>query len=455
MSRTPLALEAVIALSPDDSSTKAARGLVSPGKWPLLGASDAAVWGECQGSGSKPYQTQVDVSGAGPTFKCSCPSRKFPCKHGLALLLLQAQDAGRFTAAEPAWVAEWLASRKDRAEKKEIKAATPVVVDTVASAKRETQRWQRMAAGAQELALWLDDLCSKGLAALSGQSENGASMAARMVDAQAPGLKQRLTLAMALVGQGGDWPSRLLERLGNLQLLVDAALQRERLPEAMQADLRQALGWPLEREDVLALGGQVTDQWRVVAHVLIEREARLTERRVWLHGAQSSRRALLLDFSYAGKAFEQGWIVGQQVNCSLAFYPGADPVRALLAAVSEAPLPESGHFPEAPAAATEWTALADRVAANPWAERWPLMLGQAQVQHQSAAAGASDPWRLRLGEQALPLVMADADGWLLMAFAGGAPVTVFGEWDGAALRPLSAWAGSQVWAAKNLLEEGV
>lgn len=68
MSRIPLTADAVVALSPDDASTKAARGLVAPAKWPMLGASDAAVWGECQGSGSKPYQTQVDVSGAGPSL---------------------------------------------------------------------------------------------------------------------------------------------------------------------------------------------------------------------------------------------------------------------------------------------------------------------------------------------------------------------------------------------------
>ena len=103
-----LTVEEVIALAPDDASAKAARGLVAPSKWPLLGASEAAAWGECQGSGSKPYQTQVDL--AGPAFKCSCPSRKFPCKHGLALLLLRAEHPARFTGAQPAWVGEWLAS---------------------------------------------------------------------------------------------------------------------------------------------------------------------------------------------------------------------------------------------------------------------------------------------------------------------------------------------------------
>src|SRR5689334_15050295 len=58
-----LSTEAVLALAPDDASAKAAKGLVAPAKWPTLAFSDEAVWGECQGSGSKPYQTQVDLSG--------------------------------------------------------------------------------------------------------------------------------------------------------------------------------------------------------------------------------------------------------------------------------------------------------------------------------------------------------------------------------------------------------
>jgi SWIM zinc finger len=48
------------------------------------------VWGLCAGSGKRPYQTVVDLTG--PAYKCSCPSRKFPCKHALALLLNWADD---------------------------------------------------------------------------------------------------------------------------------------------------------------------------------------------------------------------------------------------------------------------------------------------------------------------------------------------------------------------------
>lgn len=452
MGRVNLSIEQVLALSPDEASTKAARGLLAPSKWPLLGAHDAAVWGECQGSGSKPYQTQVDVSGAALSFRCSCPSRKFPCKHGLALLLLQAQDASRFTAAEPLWVAQWLAARKERAEKQEAKAAAPPpLVDPAASAKREAQRWARMAQGAQELALWLDDLGRKGLATLTGTAdERWGKMAARMVDAQAPGLGQRLLQAATVVGRGADWPARLLVHLGGLQLLVDAVAQAPRLPEALRADLRQALGWPMERDAVVASGVRVHDTWQVLAQVQLEREARLHERRVWLQGRQSQRVALLLDFAYAGKVFEQNWSIGTEVVGTLAFYPGTDPQRAILVETMDtAPVAPVGG-----AALGPWQVLAARMAANPWAMVWPLCLEPVVLQYGQYGAGQS--WSLSWQDRAIVLCMDSDDAWRLLALSGGMPLRVFGEWDGERLHPLTAWRADVdevqvLWNASTML----
>jgi len=71
----------------------------------MLAGDDAVIWGECQGSGAKPYQVQIAL--AEPAFKCSCPSRKFPCKHGLGLLLIYATSPISVIASErPAWVSE-------------------------------------------------------------------------------------------------------------------------------------------------------------------------------------------------------------------------------------------------------------------------------------------------------------------------------------------------------------
>src|SRR6266576_2751110 len=101
-------------LAPDASAASAARSCTNAAKWVTLGRSEIALWGEFQGSGSKPYQTQVDLRG--PTFKCSCPSRKFPCKHGLGMMLVLAERGESIASKEPpAWVAEWLAGREARA----------------------------------------------------------------------------------------------------------------------------------------------------------------------------------------------------------------------------------------------------------------------------------------------------------------------------------------------------
>jgi len=429
-----LSTEAVLALAPDDASAKAAKGLLAPAKWPTLAFSDTAVWGECQGSGSKPYQTQVDLTG--PVFRCSCPSRKFPCKHGLALMLLRAQNEAGFTQGDPPpWVAEWLASRREKAEKKEARAAEPpAAADPAAAARRDAQRWKRIEAGAQELALWLDDQTQRGLASLgSEQQQAWSAMAARMVDAQAPGLGQRITQAAELIGVGEGWPARLLDRLGRLQLIVDAVPRRESLSPATLADLRTALGWPQDREALLAEGERVSDHWLVLGQCIDERDTKLVERHVWLQGRASGRRALLLDYAHGGRGFETGWVSGSERAAVLCFYPGHASQRALVAE-----LPSDAPATAAPADDTpddEWQRMAQQIAANPWQPLLPMVWADAVPSRDG------DRWWLRLGgaPQALPMQIAAQEAWQLLAHSGGAPLRVFGEWDGEQFAPLTAW----------------
>lgn len=431
-----LTMEGVLALAPDDSSAKAARGLTSPAKWPLLGADERAAWGECQGSGSKPYQTQVDFNG--PAFRCSCPSRKFPCKHGLALLMMRAQDGSLFKAAEaPAWVSEWLASRGEKAQKKEQrlaeKAAEPV--DPQAVEKRESQRWQRIEGAAQELQRWLSDQLARGLGTLNPELLRGwHTMAARMVDAQAPGLGQRVRDAAEGVRQGEDWPEKTLQRLGLLHLACEALSRRSSLPAAVQADLRVVAGWPQDKAEVLAEGERITDRWTVLGVVHEERDAKLVERRVWLRGERSGRAAWLLDHAFGGRGFEQGFIAGTSVEAAVVFFPGAGGLRALV--VDPLGAPGAPAWPQA-ALPDEWQAIAARIAACPWVSLHPLALAGATPWHQG------DRLLAVVGDRALPLAIGDTDTWSLLAASGGHPLQLFGEWDGQALRPLTAWRAGE------------
>lgn len=430
-----LTSEAVLALAPDSASAKSARELVVPSKWPLLGANESAAWGECQGSGAKPYQTQVDLSG--PAFRCSCPSRKFPCKHGLALLLLRAQNAAAFASTEaPAWVSEWLSSRADKAQKKVEKQATRAAApaEPQVAQKRDAQRWQRIEAAAQELQRWLADQIARGLGALGDETlQTWHTMARRMVDAQAPGLGQRVRDAADAVRRDTDWPERTLERLGLLQLACDAFARRTQLPPDVQADLRVLAGWPQDRAEVVAEGERVTDRWCVLGSVIEERDDKLTERRVWLHGERTGRRAWLLDHAFGRRGFEHAWLVGTSADATMVFFPGASALRALPADAIGTPAPSL--WPEAPND-DEWLTVAKRFAAFPWVALHPLVL------RDTVPLRDGDCTQLVSQGRVVTLAIGDTDAWTLLAAAGGRPLHLMGEWDGHRLAPLTAWSGT-------------
>lgn len=73
-----LTLQRIEGLAPDQASLAAARKLLTPSSWPTLAEGEGLIWGECQGSGATPYRVVVSEADAG--YKCTCPSRKFPCK---------------------------------------------------------------------------------------------------------------------------------------------------------------------------------------------------------------------------------------------------------------------------------------------------------------------------------------------------------------------------------------
>ncbi|MER5207106.1 SWIM zinc finger family protein, partial [Streptomyces sp. NPDC002825] len=97
--------------------------------------------------------------------------------------------------------------------------------DPEAARRRAERRAARITSGAQELEQRLADLLRGGLAA-AGQAGYGLweETAARMVDAQAPGLAGRVRKLGAIPGSGPGWPVRLLEECALTHLLDRAWL---------------------------------------------------------------------------------------------------------------------------------------------------------------------------------------------------------------------------------------
>ena len=427
--------EQVQELAPDAASAKAGRALGTPRPWTELGRDERAVWGLCKGSGKKPYQTQVDLSE--PAFKCSCPSRKFPCKHALGLLFVLAETDAVPEGEPPEWVTEWLETREQRAERAEKRAAAPdKPPDPEAQAKRVQRREERVAAGVEELRRWLADLVRRGLAEAQRESwDFWEQPAARMVDAQAPGLASRLRrLAGARVG-GDDWAGRVLEEAALLALLLEAHPRLDELPEATRDDVRQQIGWTVPTEQVLA-GEPVRDEWASLGQLVIEDE-RLRSRRTWLRGTGTGRHALVLAFAAGTQALDPGVPAGTLVDASLAFYPGAVPLRALIAERHAEPEP-IGRLPGHATVDALLAARAEALAANPWIDRWPAALQDV------VPVRDGDGWAVADGDGSALALGRRADGWSLLALSGGHPIDVFGELEGGRLRPLAAAADGRV-----------
>ncbi|TJV75122.1 MAG: SWIM zinc finger family protein, partial [Mesorhizobium sp.] len=91
-----LDLKTIEALAPDQASLGAAAKLTKRSNWPRLETNEqlGLIWGECQGSGSNPYRVAFDTRDHG--YKCTCPSRKFPCKHILGLMWIGATAPASF-----------------------------------------------------------------------------------------------------------------------------------------------------------------------------------------------------------------------------------------------------------------------------------------------------------------------------------------------------------------------
>ncbi len=430
--------EQVLALAPDTASRKAGSKLGAAGPWSEAGSCDeGTVWGLCKGSGSKPYQTVIDIADAsGPAYRCSCPSRKFPCKHALGLLLLWAGGEGAVPSGEPPeWAEQWIKGRRQRAQEKRTAGASgssPASGDPEAARRRAERRAVRVTAGATELEQRLADLLRGGLA---GAEQAGYGLweetAARMVDAQAPGLAARVRELGAIPASGPGWPVRLLEECALLHLLDQGWLRREGLPDDLADTVRSRIGLPTSAD-----GPPVRDRWLVLAQYDTA-DVKLTTRRIWLYGADSDRTALLLSYGAAGRAPELALPVGLALEAEVSAYPGAGQLRAALGEQFSAPAPTAIRPPgvtTAEAAARYGEALRD----DPWLDSVPVTLDRV------VPAPDGDSWQLADADAdtALPLTPAARSRpglWRLVALSGGAPVKVFGECGHRGFTPLTAW----------------
>lgn len=412
--------ERVTALAPDSASEVAGRRLATPVPWSDIGWSHPLLWGSCQGSGRTPYSVAIDVSG--PTYRCSCPSHKFPCKHVLGLLYLWAEGRIDEGGSISRFALEW-STKQEKGTEKPVREgpAEKTEEQLAAAAARAEQREERVTLGLAELERWLADQVTAGLA----HTRPGAlrDLAARMVDAQAPGVAGRLRdldrtgiATRQARGPRGSalWLDQTVAEYGLLHLLARAWTQPD-LPEALRATVRSHLGFTVPKESVLATP-PVTDTWAVVG-MRDSDEEQVSTRRVWLYGTATGRWALVLFFTPRGMQADASLVPGSAVTADLHFYPGGPTLRAMVGTTHKTHL----HAELVPPQATVADALATWrgvLAEDPW-------LGSYPVAVHGRVVLAPQPGIVDDEGGSLALVASSPE--LILALTGGDAVTLLGE----------------------------
>ncbi|RJF87577.1 SWIM zinc finger family protein [Oleomonas cavernae] len=423
-------LKAVEQLATDQSSLKAAAGLAKPAKWSGVGTSrdGALVWGECSGSGANPYRVMADLRDLGN--KCTCPSRKFPCKHVLGLLWLNAEEIVPFVPADtPDWVSDWLGRRRPGGGKpkpaddvpvaaKDVHAAQVALPDDAedpkaaarreaASAKRAEDTERTILDALDALEQWIGDQLRMGLPPfIDDATARCRRIAARLVDGKAGTLAGRIDElpGRLLALPAGDRPRAAVVELGKLVLLARAFRATPR-----DAEIRRAVATAEARETVLAHPDalRVSARWEVLAEQVQTRRDGLVSQTSWLLnlGATGPRFAMLLDF-FPASVGRRGSVFtpGERFQGELVFYPAQRPLRALLVQRAAA---EAATAPEWPAPDNALTdALSEPLLAEPWTLEVPLLLPAGRIALDSAGHAW---WRSADGSTILP-VAGDTEG---------------------------------------------
>lgn len=403
-----LNLSKIEAIAPDQGSLSSAKKLLKPSGWPCLCENgEGIVWGECQGSGSTPYRVSITESDADVGYKCTCPSRKFPCKHSLALMWMRADGKVPFSRGEaPGWVTDWLARRRGPSAKDSgttprasIDAAnaveTPAEVDPKAEARaaasREKSRKERDASiigGIEEMDIWIGDQIDAGAAAFASNPANACrTMAQRLVDAKAGGLA-------VLVD---SMPSRLyaipeirrsiaaVRELGVLHLIGSAYRRQEFLSPELREDVRQAAGWNITREALLSDPSAIRRDgiWHVWFTRTEVQPDKLRRIETWLF--DGTQHAVLIDYVPVSLgASASGYMAGEKFAAELVYYPSPVPHRALIAQARSGSEPFHGNLNMQDATLLEaFNEYVEALALKPWLGEHPLFFKGATIRRNS------------------------------------------------------------------------
>lgn len=414
----------LLAQSPDAKTLEGARRLFFSRRWRTIAGDGNWLWGEFEVNGPQPLRTAVDLING--HFFCTCRSRRRPCTHALSLVMVLGNQADRITVASPP---EWALLLREKTIERNEQAAAPSSLPQ--GDMLDAKRARLMDQGLTDLELRLLDLMDRGLADTNAQGEEfWLDTAARLTDAKLSGMANRLRSVIA----AGDDSTVQLNWLGDAYLAIRAWRNRDQLDPKQREELYRYLGLNVKKDQLAQRPGK-NDHWLVMGS-FEGVEDRLRYRRVWLRGEKCKRYALLLEYAFGERPFERGWALGSSWSGKVQYYPGSYPQRAIFSYPTPGGRPYEGlrGYADFDAMSHDYQRA---LALNPWLPSYPVYF-QAITPRMIEGNG----WLIDATEKGLPMEGASEQLFTLLGLSYGEPVSLFGEFDGHRLRPLSVVMGS-------------
>ncbi len=414
--------EQIMAMAPDTATANRGKSLSSPTKWLEFYKGENVLWGKCKGSGKNPYLAAIDLNG--PAFKCSCPSRKFPCKHGLGLMMIYVENASSFSPSEqiPESISTWLNKRKQK-NTPENKSSAPSPEKEAAKANRFEKRKKLMASGIDDLQNWILDMIRTGLASISADHQLWESMAMRMVDAKMSGIARRIREIALLFRQNPDAYEEVLFALSDLYLITKSFYKIDDLNENLQRDIYAYLGVNTPSSEVLQ-SIPIQDEYWVLSIEESKNIDNALMRKTWLRGIHKNRFALIVEYDYTNAGFSFHWQLGRIYQADMYFFPRTIPLRAIagqttLTTKKIEDIKGINNFIDFK------NKYQNYLAQQPWLSNIPELFLQVSPIKIEKRFYLLDQY-----QQTIALENDELKNWKAIAVSGGHPLDIFGEWDG-------------------------
>jgi hypothetical protein len=315
-----------------------------------LSTKDELFFANFQGSASTPYNTAFDQTTQ--TFKCSCPSRQYPCKHAEALGQLIKDQLSDFVVVDelPQWVQTWIDNKNKLAEKKASKTSE-ILKDTSKAKEKLLQKllkqYSLLKETLDEVGSWLEKWDKLGLAdALTIIENDKATIIGRFKDLKLPNLayyidditsqnseeERKLTLKQFL--------ARTYLCLSGINKITSLYNDKFQLIEADNSNADHInrlftfgnyLGLTQKTSDFdWDLQLQRTGTWLVTSLKYFTLD-KLVARHIWLKQVETGEYALLIDYSPNGKAkFSTDLVLGSYIEAKICYYPSLSNKRAVI-----------------------------------------------------------------------------------------------------------------------------